>query len=344
MGRVFSLEEIEDAKRVFESLCATLNVTPNRRGEVHYVCPRCNHEVVAGKYHFSFSFKGGRCFACGYVVGVKNLARKLGSPLYRNAPRSVKQKEIAPKPRYWKKDPARTLDAYLAALDRLTLWQQYKPVSIESVARFRLGVGVLTDNPCNHKRLIVPVFAHGEIVGFRGRLIHCDCAEREAAGKKRVCLPSCQCEKWLNAGGTANVLFNADALYEGCRIVVCENNVDAILYQQLCPDVVAVAPVMGASTWQEAWTERIAECRPQSVLVVYDNDYPGGFPNRETYQVMLAQWQAKHPNATPPDPNGKRVLDSLHGAGVRAEGYHWPRGTMPHMDLGTFIAGHIPTV
>jgi hypothetical protein len=116
-------------------------------------------------------------------------------------------------------------------------------------------------------------------------------------------------------------------------VAICENFVDAILVMQCYPDVIAIAG--GGASWQDEWTQQLAQRRPCSVLVLLDNDLVG-FPNAETYAALSAQWQRERPSTAIPEPRGPKIATALLAAGVRTvRGPNWPRGTPPRWDIGS---------
>jgi hypothetical protein len=168
---------------------------------------------------------------------------------------------------------------------------------------------------------VVPVFREGKLVALRGRAFEPDD-------------PS----KWVTGSGSKTVLFNADLLQAGDRVMIVENMVDAILITQrhatlrsvdpTLPRVVAVAGTAGAGSWRESWTAHLHALGPAEIAEVLDNDL-AGMPNRETYPLALARWRAKHPDPklAPPLPNAPKIVNGLLAAGLPARVYHWPSGT-----------------
>lgn len=126
---------------LFDQLCDQLHAQPDRKGEVWVDCPSCGKD---GK-HFSFNETTGHCFACDFSGSLRQIAELLGT-VDRPAPRVRRQEP--PKPRQWQQAPERYLEGYCAAFDRVPAWQGYKPLTLDSIARFRLGVGVLPASRC----------------------------------------------------------------------------------------------------------------------------------------------------------------------------------------------------
>lgn len=297
---------------LFDSLCAQLHVEPDRRGEVWIDCPSCGR----GKKHFSFNERTAHCFGCDYSATLTQVAELLRiQPDERAGP--VRRAQEAPRPRQWQLRPEWYLDQFCGALDRVTRWQGYKPLTIDSIARWRLGVGRLLASRCEKRRLIVPVFASGTVVAFHGRAYLADDTDA----------------KWLTAGGSSKqVLFGADLLRPGATVVICENFVDAILAMQVEPSLVVVAG--GGASWQQTWTVQIASSRPKQVLVWLDHDLAGN-GSRYHYRELLDEWQRRNPNARhAPEPRGPQIANDLIAAGARAYLYEWPRGTPAKADIG----------
>ena len=315
---------------LFDDLVTTTQATIDRRGRAHADCPFCGKAAKARQTHFSFwqagkygAKAGYKCFICGAGGGLRALAEHL-----EITPPKERESEApaeAPKPRTWQKNPGWYLERFCGALDRVPRWQAYKPLTLETIGRWRLGVGVLPSSPCPHKRLIYPQLINGQPTGFRGRAI------------------DCSCDKWMTAGGGSAWLWGAELLHEGATVIIAENPVDAMLAMQETPDIVAVAGTAGASTWKPEWTRAIAASRPARVLEWFDNDL-AGHPNAITHELELARWKQEMEARVaagkitrlpaPPKPNGPRVVHDLQAAGVNAYGYTWPPGTPVHADLG----------
>lgn len=304
---------------LLDILAQRLDAQLRRDGRYHADCPFCHKEAKQAQKHFSFCADGFKCWVCDAQGGLRALAEHLD--LSTDAPAAPRRVQEPQAPRNWQKRPEYYLDRYCGALDRVTHWQAYKPLTLDSIARHRLGVGVLPASRCEKRRLIVPVFSRGRIVAFHGRAYRDDDADA----------------KWLSAGGSSKqVLFNADALIGNPTVVICENFVDAILVMQSEPSLVAVAG--GGANWRQEWTDQIAQARPKHVLVLLDNDL-AGFPNLETYAHLRAQWEREHPDVKPPEPRGPKIASSLLAAGVRSvRGPNWPAGTPPKYDIGQDLA------
>lgn len=318
---------------IFDTLCDRLHVEPDSRGECWVTCPACGKD----RKHFSFNEHAGHCFACDYSGSLAQVAELLQiQPDERTRPAGHAQKPQAP--RQWQNRPDIWLDRYCGALDRVTRWQGYKPLSLDSISRCRLGVGKLPlwserthswyDYP--HRRLIVPVFgADGRCVAFHGR----------------ACLPDDDGPKWLSASGSdKRALFVVGALVAGCTVVICENYADAILAYQVEPSACYI-PVGGLS-WQAAWTDQIAAARPAQVLVWLDHDLSG---NGSRYHAaeLLALWREKvearraanpalavRPFPKPPIPRGPKIANDFLAVGVKARRFEWWRGAPLKADLG----------
>jgi hypothetical protein len=297
---------------LFDQLCDQLREQPDHKGEVWIDCPWCGRK----NKHFSFSERGYKCFGCDEKgKSLHRLAEQL-QIADRPAPRAERRQEPVA-PRHWQQRPEFYLERYCAALDRVQAWQAYKPLTLESIARWRLGVGRLPSSRCEHRRLILPVFEAGRVVAFHGRSY----------------LPDDTDAKWLTAGGSSKqVLFNLDLVRPGATVVVCENFVDCILAMQIEPTIVAVAG--GGASWQPRWTEQLAERRPARVLVWLDHDLAGN-GSRYHHAELVRLWREKNPTAQHiPEPRGPQIANELREAGISATLYEWPRGTPLKQDVG----------
>lgn len=300
---------------LLDTLAARLDAELRHDRRYHATCPFCGKEAKAGQKHFSFCDQGYSCWVCEAKGGLQTLALHLDVPGdYQAPPRRAQE---PPKPKRWQSDPERFLRGFCAALDRVQRWQAYKPLSLDNISRWRLGVGVLPSSRCQHRRLIVPVFAGDQIVAFHGRAF----------------LEADTDAKWLTSGGSSKqVLFNADLLRPGAVVIVVENFVDAILAMQIEPSVVAVCG--GGASWQSSWTTQIASSRPRQVLIWLDHDLAGN-GSRFHYQELVAEWRRCNPKAQRvPQPAGPEIANELLSVGAPARLYEWPRGTPPKADIG----------
>lgn len=297
-------------------LAQRLQADERRDGRQHCDCPFCGKEAKRGQTHFSFCDAGYTCWVCGAKGGLVALARHLD--LRSDAPITPRAPKDTPEPRHWQTD-ARVLATYTSALDTVTRWQAYKPLSLDAIARARLGVGVLPSSRSRHRRLIVPVFDGGRLVALHGRAY----------------LPDDTDAKWLTAGGSRkDVLYGADRLTPGADVVICENMVDALLAMDSLPGIVALAG--GGVSWRDEWTQQIAASRPARVLMWLDNDLVG-CPNAPTYAALARQWQQQRPGVAVPEPRGPQIANELLAAGVSARVYRWPASAPMRADLGWML-------
>jgi hypothetical protein len=303
-----------------DQLVSQLQAELRRDGRYHTDCVFCGKPAKKGQKHFSFCEEGYTCWVCDAKGGLQKLAQHIGAGGVVERP--ARRAERPQEPRQWQQRPDYYLGRYTGALDRVTRWTSYKPLSLDSIIRWKLGVGVLPSSRCDKRRLILPVFDNGRIAAFHGRAYLADDTDA----------------KWLSCGGSSKqVLFNSDLLRTGATVIVVENFIDAILAMQAAPDVVAVAG--GGASWQPEWTAQIAASRPKQVLCWLDNDLVG-CPNPETYQRLLIEWRAAHPQAThTPEPNGPKIANALLEVGVKASVYQWPKGTPAKADIGSALMG-----
>lgn len=230
----------------------------------------------------------------------------------------------------WKRRAAQYVEEYEACPDRARLWQAHKPLTVETIERFRLGVGALPEysSRCRHRRLVLPIVEGGRIVGLRGRAFECDC------------------DKWLPAAGSAVTLFGLDQLHPDATVYVVENNVDAMLAMQETP-YCAVSSTSGVSVWRDEWTEALVAVRPELVVVAYDNDLAGqaaGPLRRRLIDAWREEWQARNPGKrVPPSPvaNGPKVVNRLLAAGLPAVLWEWPAEAPAKADVGWLLSEYL---
>lgn len=213
---------------------------------------------------------------------------------------------------------------------RALAWTSYKPVTDDDLDRWHLGVGTLPNAVlCTHPRLVYLVIEDGQLVAVRGRSYLKACQEH--------------CPKWLSAKGSRAALWGWDHVNPehcaGKHLVVVENPVDAMLLMQT-PGMVACASTGGAGTWRPEWTERVVAARPETVLVLYDNDL-AGIPNSETRRREVAAYRLKHDGKEPnEDTAAVRLVAALREApslAGRVVVHDWPPGTPKGADAGWYI-------
>ena len=292
---------------IFARLVAAYGCEPDKRGEVHVDCPWCGKPPQRGQVHFSFSEAGCYCFVCGNGGSLAKLAQAVGMIKDdRPIPAPPKKtKPAPPKPYFWQSETTLQYITRLPVEERHRRWQVYKPVTLEMVEAYNLGVGVLPFSRCKHERLLVPLLENGNLVGIRGRRIGCDCP------------------KWLSPAGNRTVLYNADRIQAGKPVFIVENAVDALLFTAMIA-IPAVA-TLSISYWKDEWLELL---RPAGLVVVaYDNHLPGNGGGK-------SEWLATHPHDI--EPAGIRLVNKLNAAGIKARLFDWkdaPVGT----DIGDLL-------
>lgn len=306
-------------------------ISPSDR-ETFIECPVCGKP--AASRDCSYSPRGWHCFVCGSGGSLADLAEKQGLTVAKLPPLPrVAKAKAAP---VWLDRSADIALAWAQHPNRVALWQAYKPVSTETIARYHLGVGCLDlyrgvgyhTSRCPHERLTYPVAdLEGRVRALRGRTLADD---------------PCTCGAgWMSVAGSEVLLWGADLPYRPGLVVVAENPVDAMLARQ--EGIAAVAGTGGAGTWRPEWSAYLARKAPVQVIVWYDNDL-AGWPNEETYAAQTAIWQANNPRATTtPQPNGPKVAKSLAAVGIRVSHHPWARGTPVGYDLGKYISEDIGT-
>jgi hypothetical protein len=263
---------IEHFERV--TVINTATDWPDSRGEYWAPCPFHGERA---RDSFSFSTRGFKCFGCPESGGLLKLASHVGlltggfAPQERTVVRKKRARREARKPTPdWVRDPA--------------LWRRFQPMPDEvraychgrgitdtTIARWRLGHGVLPWSRCQHPRLIVPLFKNGVLVGLRGRALTCGCPP-DCPGKP----PDCgHCKKWLQSAQSEKMLFGAETIGHRRDILLVEAPLSVTLATQEWPDIGAVAPSTGVGVWLPEWTDTLAIAEPTNVAIWYDND-PGG--------------------------------------------------------------------
>lgn len=293
-------------------------------------CPSCGHEAEKSqRAATSMSETGWKCQVCGKGGTLTDLAELCGIQKPKDTTYTPQARQKAQEqrlPAQWTRTPAAYLERFLEHPERLQRWQSYKRLSLESIARYRLGYGVLPASKCQHPRLIVPLFKNKQIVGFRGRAV------------------SCQCTKWLSSGGSQNICVGLGAIKPGDRVALIENEIDRILCQEHDPSVKMLALPFGVASWQAEWTDELKRRQPAHVLIILDNDLAGN-PNKEAYQhgldlwhqkmdAMIAAGRIKSKPDRPPVPHGYKYVKQFRAAGLNADRYIWPDGTPYKYDIG----------
>ncbi len=271
----------------------------DRKGFVHVPCPNCGKPAKAGHTHFAFNHLGGHCFVCGYSISIARLASTLNAGPVHFTRETIEAARPAPITYWWQNRP----DIWKSFLNLPGFARDYyhrRGFTDASIDRWHLGYGVLPCSRVKVPRLILPVFEKGRLVALRGRAILEE--DRDA--------------KWLQAAGSRTVLFGAETLEPGKRVIVTEAPYSAILALQESSLVAAVAGTGGAACWRPEWTQRIRDSRPLWVLVWYDNDEAG-------------------------QRNGVKVVNELLRAGLPATLYQWPSTAPAKADLADIIAADV---
>lgn len=242
----------------FAQLVSGLGARPDRKGEVWLKCPSCGKE----RDHFSFSANGAFCLKCGYRPALRALFEALiGGVVVPAAPRPA-PRPAAPRP--WQGRAGPLAASFAATPGNVQAWQKYKPLPADVIRARQLGLGPWPGGLhfkkngewqcCDHRRLIVPLFSAGDVVGFRCRAIECGC------------------KKWLSPGGTELVLYGE--LPQGADLLaIVENPIDALLSAS-CWGQPAVA-TLGVTVWKDGYTDQVRQAGPCAITVAFDSDEPG---------------------------------------------------------------------
>lgn len=309
----------------------------------YFPCPGCGNDKE--KFRFGLLANGKwfcHCKVCGTAFRMREWAAYLLGDFRAHAPqprreRPQQQAEQAPS---WQRDAQRLLQRYISHPEIIPLWDQYKRLKIETIARNRLGVGIVPGTNSHYKRLIMPVFGRDgtSILGFRGRAI----------------LPEDTGPKWLTAGGMRPALYNSHKLYVGCTVIVCENMADCLLIEEADSSVVAICSTHGVGTWLDEWTDLLVELQPECILVWFDHDLAG---NGSLYheREMLDEWRQRverkrkeagitAPFPKPPVPKGPRLVHELRKRKLNTHLYLWPQGTPFGYDVGSYLESQMVDV
>lgn len=307
----------DDSNELFGRLVRHTNGKLRREGgdnpQCDIPCPDCGRRGG----HFGFSLKGANCFGCGYKTSLQGLANRLGLDTATEY-QPIEYQSQPELPRYWQKNPQKYLEKFITHSELYALWSKYKPLSTQTIARHKLGVGVLPSSRCEHRRLIVPIIHKGAILGFRGRALSCDCP------------------KWLSATNTKSTLYGVEDVQPGDKVFWVENHVDALLVHELMPEFRGVASTAGAGTWRQ-FVPLLAERKPSLVIVALDNDLVG-CPNPQTYQILAREFERKN-GRKPQAPNGVGIMAALLKSRIRCHKWEWPNGTPAKYDMGSYLLG-----
>lgn len=322
---------------LLDALAARLDTSFDRSGRAHATCPECGKEPYSRSGSRAFHFyiyslangkEGAQCHVCGYWASLAQLAKRLDVTGYTApAPRV----DEPPPPTPWSQPGAlanyRTFQR--RQWDRVvSAWQQYKPLNEATIEDADLGLGRLplwgdwsrSWYAYSFDRLILPIFADGQVVGLRGRAID----------------PRDDGPKWLTASFSRSTLVGLESVQRGAAVVWCENLIDRLFAAQTEPSAVYVAS--GGGSWRADWLRDLAARRPRSVLVWFDNDL-AGCPNAQTARAAAARRAAEGKPAMP-EPRGPKLANDLLALGQHATVYRWPNGTPEHADLGAALMAY----
>lgn len=275
--------------------------------QAHTKCPKC------GGDKFDFSPNGAHCFrgSCNYSASLWTYAREIGYDLDSPKPLPAYTPKVKPQtPTYWQKNPQLFLDRYTSHPETIARWQEYKPLSVDTIAKYQLGYGPMPEpSRCQHNRLIVPIFQGEQITGFRGRVA-----------------VECDCPKWLTAKNATATLYGLDNVQPGDVVWWLENMIDALLLMQTSTrGYKAVASTAGAGTWKR-FIDSVVERQPRLVIVALDNDLAGQ-PNSETFPVLVERHKQKTGQEYTQTPNGFLIYDALCKARLNVALWKWPAGS-----------------
>ena len=281
-------------------------------------CPNCGKEAKHGHVHFGYNISGAaHCFICGWSGGLPKLAKLLRLDIGEYVAPVRVEKPVQELAR-WRENPWRLMDGYHSHPEKVRKWQNYKPLSNESIEKHGFGLGRLPFQRENgdwfmgrDEWLIVPIYQDGALMALKGRTL-----------LPKPTDPKVPWTKWMGAKGSTAALFGIDDVREGATVFICENFADKVWLEQTHPDLCAVSS--GGITWTREWSERLSEKKTGMVVVALDCDLVGN-GGGHLRNGLITKWVEKHPNAKIPDANGPKIVNSLLRAGVkRVMLFQWP--------------------
>ena len=291
----------------------------NQRGWTAIPCPDCDEHR---QFKSAFTPTGFHCFHCGAKYPLTVLAQRLSVPVPKNGYHRPARAPKPPTPRYWHRAPGEWARRSLAHLGRVEMWQKYRPFTLETIQRYRLGVSVVPATPCQHQRL---TYVYDDLANkrptLRGRIATCRC------DKKAL--------KWVTAGGGSAALWGAELLRPGFPVLLCESPVDAMLAMQTDQNITAIAGTAGAGTWRKEWTRAISSASPAILLLAYDNDLQGQATGAVRGE-LARKWLSNPAHKRLPVANGPKVANHLIRAGVLTRLFDW-RNSPPRDDLSALL-------
>jgi hypothetical protein len=339
----------------FVVLCRYFSAEPDGAGNVWITCPECGRAGRKCSFHPE---RGLHCFRCNAIIPLAQLAeRLLGQPFVAPVPFPVKP----PKIRAWQKQASMLADSFTQTPGNVEAWRAYKPLPAPLILMHHLGSGIFPQlyfsegtvgqyGPpsfsidgenwwqCTHKRLIIPLYCEGEVVGFRCRSTTCDCPRWLSPGGSKLVLynGACLLPKDQRTGLRHHLLGDSHHAYAaGQKLLVVENPIDGIWAGHNW-NVLYVA-TLGVSIWKPGWTKIMAALTPgATVLVAYDHDLAGNGGGSQK-GALAAAWTRKtgHPA---PEPAGIRRVRDFQKAHIKSRLHDW--GDSPiGMDMGDYLRG-----
>lgn len=220
-------------------------------------CPLCGHD----NFKFFINTSGGEkdgawdCKVCGEVGGLSFLKNKLGVGI--DGVTSVQetiagQKAPPPLPNAeYLHQQLTNNEKYGDVLDYLLCERGFK---MEVIQKLKLGA---EETPDGRKWYVIPYFDH------KGQLVYV---------KQRSCPPA---EKaFRSSAGREAPLYNSAALVPGLEeVLFVEGEADCI--SVLSSGYERCVGVPGASVKKASWIERLDQCDPKKVYLLYDSDKVG---------------------------------------------------------------------
>lgn len=361
----------------FETLCHTLDevtILPNKT-EAYARCPWCGklpHDEsgrLARHFHFGQfgKYEYGKCFVCGESGGYLSIYRRATGEWVNHKPRR-QQPEAPPKepeqPPLWKECIDHLMEIYRDHATKLASWRSYKPIELNTIEEYQLGVGILpyiiTHKPTGNKYEvcswgIIDYLVRSQKTGVTRVLTHdelqalyCQCVNsyrRIPQHEERLIVPlhdehgqlvglrgrsmdpAEKRYKWMSSAGSQTPIFGVEYVKENDTVVLCENFVDAAMVSQMGATWRGVA-LGTARTIRPEEVERLQQRQPGMVLVMLDNDLAGQATGA-TRKRLKEEYEAKHNRPAPMPLYGYKCLEALRTAGVMTALFDWEQCNAP---------------
>jgi len=229
-----------------------LTVFLNRGDDGYFVCNRC------GLRGDMIAWVGNQLFGDGYnprnYQQLQEIAKYLGDQISPVGGRGDVQEQQKGEEKPTTVATATPDEAWVATAHRRLLtnprcdahrrYLANRGIHINDAKRWRIGAFKL--------EVVLPVYEAGQLLAIVKRRIE---------------------RKRYHILGTADVLFNADALQDSDWVLICEAPLDTIIAARELPGWAVVAPIAGCWSWPERYNPLLRE--KKRLVIGYDNDATG---------------------------------------------------------------------